>query len=270
MPRLRDLQEGFAAAVLADADSAFSAELVDGRFPGQRRLQVYRNNVFASLTAALSAVYPVVTRLVGEGFFGYAADSYLRQYPAVSGNLHDVGHAFADFLQRFPAAATLPYLADVARLEWAWHQAFHGAEHAPLDPLTLAAVAAERHSDLRFYLHPTAHLVASDYPILRIWQANQADDAGDGQVDLAAGSEQVIVLRPHMTVEILPLSRGEYTLLQCLAAGTSLGTACDMAFGQDPALDLGGVLQKHIRHASLVAFQVGEKKWECGVAGGCC
>ncbi|OGI56501.1 MAG: hypothetical protein A2V58_03490 [Candidatus Muproteobacteria bacterium RBG_19FT_COMBO_61_10] len=100
--------------------------------------------------------------------------------------------------------------------------------------------------------------MASDYPILRIWQTNQEDDTGDGQVDLAAGGEQVLVLRPHMTVEILPLSRGEYTLLQCLAAGASLGTACDMAFSQETALDLVGVLQKHIRHASLVAFQVGE------------
>jgi hypothetical protein len=258
MPGLRELQEAFAAAVLQDGDTAFGAGLVDGRFPGLRRLQVYRNNIFASLTGALRAVYPVVTRLVGAGFFGYAADGYLRQYPSHSANLHDLGHAFADFLQGFPAAASLPYLADVARLEWAWHQALHGAEHAPLDPLTLAAVAPECHPNLRFFLHPTARLVVSDYPILRIWQTNQEDDTGDGQVDLAAGGEQVLVLRPHMTVEILPLSRGEYTLLQRLAAGASLGTACDMAFSQEPALDLVGVLQKHIRHASLVAFQVGE------------
>lgn len=257
MSGLRDLQQGFAAAVLANADTDFSAELHDGRIPGQRCLQVYRNNVFASLTGALSAVYPVVTRLVGAGFFGYAADSYLRQYPAHSGNLHDVGHAFADFLQTFPAAATLPYLEDVARLEWAWHQAFHGAEHAPLDPLTLAAVATERHPDLRFFLHPTARLVASDYPILRIWQVNQGDYAGDEQLDLTAGNEQGLVLRPQMTVEILPLSRGEYSLLQSLATGASLGTACDVAFSQEPALDLGDILQKHIRHSSLVAFQVG-------------
>jgi hypothetical protein len=257
MPGLRDLQLGFAAALRQEADTAFSAVLRDGRFPGQRRLQVYRNNVHASLTAALSAVYPVVTRLVGAGFFGYAADGYLRQHPLHSGNLHDVGHAFADFLQGFPAAAALPYLADVARLEWAWHLAFHGAEHAPLDLLTLATVATEHHPDLHFFLHPTARLVASDYPILRIWQANQVDDTGDGGVDLAAGGEQALVLRPHMTVEILPLSLGEYTLLQSLATGASLGTACDAAFDRNPALDLGGLLQKHIGNASLVAFRVG-------------
>ncbi len=256
MPRLRELQQGFAAALLEDSDTAFGALLRGGRFPGARRLQVYRNNIFASLTDALAAVYPVVTRLVGTGFFGYAADSYLRLHPAHGGNLHDVGHAFADFLQRFPAVATLPYLTDVARLEWAWHQAFHGAASAPLDPSTLATVPAERHPDLRFVLHPTARLLASDYPMLRIWQANQTQDGGE-PVDLAAGGEQVLVLRPELTVEILSLSRGEYTLLQCLAAGTSLGAACDAAFNQEPALDLSGVLQRHIQHASLVAFQVG-------------
>ena len=258
MPRLRELQEGFAAAVLKDSVSAFSPELKDGRFSGQQRLQVYRNNVFASLTGALSAVYPVVTRLVGIGFFGNVADGYLRQHPAHSGNLHDVGHAFADFLQCFPAAATLPYLADVAHLEWAWHQALHAAEHAPLDPRTLAAIAPECQSELRFFLHPTARLVASDYPILRIWQANQTDDSSDLAVDLAAGGEQGLVLRPHMSVEILPLSRGEYALLQCLAAGASLGTAYDMASHQEPTMDLAAVLQKHMRLTSLVACRLVE------------
>ncbi len=256
MPGLRELQQGFAAAVLNDSDTDFGALLCDGRFPGPRRLQVYRNNVFTSLTGALAAVYPVVTRLVGTGFFGYAADSYLRQHPAHSGNLHDVGHAFADFLQRFPAAATLPYLMDVARLEWAWHQAFHAAAHTPLNPSSIAAIAPEQHPDLRFMLHPTAHLMASDYPILRIWQANQTEESSD-PVDLAAGGEQVLVLRPQLTVEMLSLSRGEFTLLQCLAVGASLGAACDAAFHQEPALDLSSVLQRHIQHASQVAFQVG-------------
>lgn len=267
MPGLRELQADFAAALLQDRETPIHAAIVDGRFPDGRRLQVYRNNVSASLTGALSAVYPVVTRLVGTGFFGYAADQYLRQYPVRSANLHDVGHALGDFLQDFPAAAGHPYLADVARLEWAWHQAFHGPEHAPLDPASLASVPAARQPDLRFSLHPTAGLLASIYPVFSIWQIHQTDGEDDHRVDLDGGGEQGLLLRPHTHVEVLPLARGEFTLLHSLARGDSLATACDLAFHQDPQLDLGGTLQKHLQLASLVAFRVGEPDIQADAAG---
>ena len=119
MPGLREVQQAFAAAVLDDPDTAFSTLLMDGPYPGARLLQVYRNNVHTSLTGALQAVYPVVTLLVGTAFLAYAADSYLRRYPSRSGNLHDFGREFAEFLHTFPAAMALAYLPQVAQLEWA-------------------------------------------------------------------------------------------------------------------------------------------------------
>ncbi|MEK7711434.1 MAG: DNA-binding domain-containing protein, partial [Pseudomonadota bacterium] len=124
---LRDLQTDFAAAVF-DERPEMSARVRAGRFPAAQHLQVYRNNVVESLTGALCAVYPVVEKLVGDGFFRYAVHEYLRAHRPRSGNLHDFGDAFASFLSGFAPAAELPYLPDVARLEWAWHQAFHAAD----------------------------------------------------------------------------------------------------------------------------------------------
>ena len=108
--------------------------------PAARYLQVYRNNVFESLVGALKAVYPVVERLVGTGFFAYAADGYIRRHPPTSGNLHDFGGDFAGFLAGFEPARELTLLPDIARLEWAWHRAFHAADQAPLALERLAAV----------------------------------------------------------------------------------------------------------------------------------
>lgn len=253
---LREIQEAFAAAILDDPDTGFSALLADGPYPSARLLQVYRNNVCTSLTGALRAVYPVVAQLVGTGFFAYAADSYLRRHPSRSGNLHDFGREFAEFLAAFPAALKLAYLPQVARLEWAWHCAFHGADHAPLAPATLSAVPVDLHASIVFLLHPTARLVASDYPILRLWQIHQPNYTGDPQVDLTAGGERLLVIRPHTLVQIVPLGRGEYTLLQSLTRGATLGEACDAALCAEAEFDLAGTLQKHAQDATLVAFQV--------------
>jgi|GEM_PF-4690396 len=58
MSALHDLQRGFAAAIFGEDDETLADKVRDGRFPGARLVQIYRNNTFASLTAALEAVYP--------------------------------------------------------------------------------------------------------------------------------------------------------------------------------------------------------------------
>ena len=185
-------------------------------------MQVYRNNVFESLVGALKAVYPAVERLVGAGFFAYAADGYIRRHPPASGNLHDFGGDFAGFLTGFEPARELAYLPDVARLEWAWHRAFHAADQAPLALARLAAVPPEQYGKLRFRLHPSVQLIASDYPILRIWQVNQPEYAGNVVVNLADGGVRLLVARRELEVVIESLSAGDDALLRAFVAGRRL------------------------------------------------
>ena len=122
MRALRETQEEFAAALLGGGAHRFD-----------RRLQVYRNNVFVSLLQALADVYPVLVRLVGRDYFDQAARRFVREHPSRSGNLHDFGSELPGFLGRLPEAASLPYLPDVAALEWAWHEAFHAGDAPALE-----------------------------------------------------------------------------------------------------------------------------------------
>ncbi|HUM92788.1 MAG TPA: DNA-binding domain-containing protein, partial [Candidatus Competibacter sp.] len=94
MLRLRELQLGFAAAVLDNIESDFDRHVRDAGLGGARRLRVYRNNAVLGLTGALEAVYPVARRVVGEGFFRYAAAQYIARYPSRSGDLHAFGDHF--------------------------------------------------------------------------------------------------------------------------------------------------------------------------------
>ncbi len=252
MPSLREIQTGFADSIFAREDTGFEKYIVRSAFPPERHVQIYRNNVFVSLTSALQDVYPVVTRLVGEGFLKYAADEFIRRHPPRGGNLHDFGGEFAEFLASFPPAAKLEYLPDVARLEWAYHRVFHGPDHAPLKQEALTAVPAECYGELKFTLHPASRLLSSDYPILRIWQVNQPDYQGDDTVDLTEGGARLLVIRRDITVEIQPLSKGEFALLQTLAAGKTFELACNAALTAEPDFDLTGSLRRHVQNATLV------------------
>lgn len=81
------------------------------------RLAVYRNNVVGSLIDALADAFPVAQQLVGVAFFRAMAGVFARQAPPRSRILAHYGEGFAEFIEGFEPARSVPYLADVARLE---------------------------------------------------------------------------------------------------------------------------------------------------------
>jgi hypothetical protein len=256
MPSLLELQTAFTRALMERGESALLAEwIVDGRLDAQARIDVYRNNVLSNYRATLREVYPVVLALVGEPFFNRAADIYISSYPSRSGDLNDLGGELSGFLAGWPPAASLAYLPDVARLEWAVERVFHAAEHPRLDLTALAAVSQEELPELRFGLHPASRIVCSPYPILRIWQVNQTGFSGDPSVNLDAGGDALLVIRRDATVELERLSLGASTLLQALATDLTLAQAHARALEADSELDLTALLQHHVLGGTLVAFR---------------
>lgn len=253
MPSLRELQRAFSAAVFNELPAELAQYIRAGRFPGPRHFQIYRNNVCESLTNALKAVYPVVERLVGDGFFRYAADTFLRTHPLSSGNLHDFGGGFAEFLENFPPSQELVYLPDVARLEWAWHRSFHAADRAPLALNALAAIAPAQYADLKFILHPSAQLITSDYPVLRIWEVNQLSYAGDQSIELSWGGVKLLVIR-RQEVQIEALNEADYALLSACAVGATLAQAAEAALRIQPDYDLILALHRHARSGVFSDF----------------
>lgn len=256
---LRELQLRFAGDVFEGGDRGAGPHVRANGLTGARRLQVYRNNMYASLTQALKATYPVVHRLVGDGFFKHACTRYIGRHPSDSGNLHDFGELFAAFLAGFEPAARLPYLPDVAHLEWSWQRVYHAADAQPLDTGALAAVPPQRYETLRFRLNPASALLASDYPVLRIWEVNQEDYQGDPTVDLAEGGVKILVLRGFDdTIELQQLEQGEYALLNALAGNETFGASCDLALSAQPDFDVAGAFRRHVIRGTLIDFHLDE------------
>ena len=252
--RLREIQRAFAAGILTDDSAAIAARLRAGRFGAERHLQIYRNNVYASLAGALEAVYPVVARLVGPDCFRGCAHAYVREAPPTSGNLHDFGASFPAFLSVFEPVRALAYLPDVAHLEWAWHCAFHAAEAAPLSLDALAQVPTSAYGELRFKLHPSAHLRASPYPLLEIWQANQPDGDSERQIDLDRGGGHLLIIRRALTVEIERLAADEHALLCAFAEGCALAEAAQRASTVDGGFDLSAALRARVQDQTITGF----------------
>jgi len=254
MPTLPEVQAGLAGALLREGPAPVAAEIAGDGLAAEARLDVYRHHVLTSLTATLGATYPVVERLVGDGFFRYAADRYVRSHPPQGPCLFEYGATFAEFLEGFPACAGHPYLPDVARLEWALHAALHAEEAAPLGRESLGAVPPAGLGRLRVRLDPTASWVRSRWPVDRIWRANQPEADAAATVDLAAGGTLVEVRRRGDTVGFRTLAPAEHLFRAGLAAGASLERAVDAVLADHPAFDLIAALRALLDEQLLVGL----------------
>lgn len=180
------------------------------------RFAVYRNNVAHSLREALGRRFSVVRRLVGDEFFGAMAAEFIAAHPPQSPVLQEWGWEFAGFLTEFPPVARLPYLPDVARIEWARGRAYHAADADPLDPSALVEDAPIR-------LHPSLRLLRLDQPAVSIWAANQP--GRDGRVRGSGAETALIWRRPDFDVPVQALKPLDAAFITALMDGATLARA---------------------------------------------
>lgn len=219
---LRELQGQFLAAVF-DRDEQLLPQLrATGRLSPQEQIAVYRGSVHGILCKALCEVYPVCLRLVGDEYFDALCLRYIAGHRPSHHNLEWFGGELPAFLDGFEPIASIPYLPDVARLEWAWHRAFHAADEAGLDPAALAAVPPEQQPRLRFRLPAGAALITSPYPVDEIWQVNRPDWSGGDAVSLDGGGVQLMVWRRGLEMRIERIADDHWPLLSLISAGSSL------------------------------------------------
>ncbi len=253
MGTLARLQKRFLAAVVDAREDGAVRDIRAGRIAAAQSLAIYRANLLANWRAALADTFPVVERLVGEAFFGEAARRYAGEHRSASGDLHAFGRHFPVFLDAYPYARELPWLGDIARLEWAWHEAFHAADAPGLDFAALARVPEEDQGRVRFELHPSVRLVESRYPVLAIWEANQP--GRDGTPDRLEGAEAVLVHRPGADVVLRRLEGADALLVRAVQRGEALEAAAQSAGQADPE-GFSRCLRELVAARAIAAFAV--------------
>jgi hypothetical protein len=221
MLSLRDLQLSAYRAIVLDEDGEFSPAARGGG--AAAGLGVYRNNARETFHKTLVATYPVVRRLVGDLCFRGLARSYMREFPSRSGDLGRFGAELPTLLTICYRDTRYEYLSDVARLEWACAEAETAADGVAFDPVLLADVQVGEYGELRFMLRAPVRLVGSRYPVLSIWEANQADDVTP--VALGLGAEHALVTRSNGGVRVHRLDVGTFAFARSLADGDSLADA---------------------------------------------
>jgi len=201
-----------------------------------KRYNVYRNNVTVSLINALAAAFPATLRITGVDFFRAMARFYVRATPPRSPLLFDYGRDFPDFIERYEYAQSVPWLADVARIERVWLDAYHAADVQPLMPHDLAAIPSDRLVNTVLKLHPATRVIRSRFSAVTIFTASRSDGP-DSHLEVVE-PEDALVTRPALEVEVRRLPPGGAIFLSHLITGESLGASASAAFSESPSFDL--------------------------------
>jgi hypothetical protein len=222
-----------------------------------KRYNVYRNNVMVSLIDALAATYPAVQRITGVEFFRAMARFHIRATPPTSPLLFEYGRDFPAFIVGYEHAQDMPWLADTARIERAWLDAYHAADVPPLSSDVLAAVPSDRLGDLVFTVHPAACVVRSVYPAVAIFAMNRVE--GPIRALRSNTAEDALITRPDMEVAVRLLPPGGATFLKSLIDGGTLGAAAATALAETPFFDLPANIAGMIEAGVFTTIHVGDR-----------
>lgn len=207
-------------------ESIFSETAAADLIAPFENLQIYRHNIQATLSKAIRTIYPLCRQLLGDDYFSQITLDYLVSYPSCTGNLHEYGEYFADFLKEQSALDELVYLYEVAKFEWICHCLQSAADHNPLNLDSLAKIPPEEYDVLHFELHPAAQLHRFKYPILQI--IDLCKGLIDDIEDVHTGGVNLLIMRrddAENNLSLIALSEADYIFLEYLHEGHALATA---------------------------------------------
>lgn len=247
---LTEFQDAFAQALFATNSPAEGPLATLVSQPG---FAVYRNTVMKGCVDALQANYPTVARLVGDEWIRAAAAEYVRanlpEHPA----LPCYGAGFADFLDSFPPAADLPYLADVARLDRFWTEAHAARDAEALLPDALSGLQPAALAETVLLPHPTARWrFFETQPIYSIWLRNR--ELSDDQAELDWLGEGALLTRPAGVVRWRALDAAGCVFLDACAREQPLDAAAAAALAVDGDADLARLLASLLEAGAIAGI----------------
>ena len=234
----------------------------DDRLAPEDRLDVYANMYFYRLRDSLAEDFPKVAAIIGGASFHNLITDYLLAHPSRHWSLRYLGVPFAAFLASHDLSRSFPFLADLARLEWARIEMFDAAD---AEVLTREAAAAAG-PDLHLALVPATTLLPLEWNVAPIWRrlehaashddgggSNSAAVTGDAQEEFAAPlsvdrpeqqKTSILVWRQGFAVYHRTLPPTESHCLElALRDGVSLPDLCEILMGGEAGPDTQVAMQ---------------------------
>ena len=250
--RLKLFQESFIQQVSSSSSTDYFLSYLEpcGDLLPDQQVAIYQNNVHGALQKSLAQTYPVCNKILGEKYFKQLASLYIKNYPSMNHDLNVYGEYFSDFIgvqnQLREELKDFPYLSDLVKLEWFYHQIYYAAQASAFNFLAYSQLSEQQQAQSVFQLVPCFRFMSSDYPILSIWKLNQ--DELNTQQTVNSKPEKCCIYRKNNHIELIPIDTKMFTLLSHIKAGKTLAELVKMDIDDD--------LPKLIKQGWIGSFNV--------------
>jgi len=234
------------------------------------RLEIYNRQYWFRVIAAVSEDYPALNAVLGTKKFDALILAYLQETPSTSWTLRDLSARLPVFLSAHPEFAGRQHRlsVDVARLEWAYVEAFDSRHVAPLTAAEIQTIGPES----KVSLQPHIRLLDLHYPVdelvLAVHQSTpESDIVSNAAAERKSRKKQNIpavkrertylaVHRFDDSVYYRRLEREPWMLLRALDKGASIAESITEAFAKSrlTAQEQASLLQETFAHASELGW----------------
>lgn len=251
MSSLQQQQAALLLALWQPVESAAKTVAPHLRQNWQRGFDVYKANAQELAQRVLQAAYPVLVALLGPESFTGLAHAFWYACPPQRGDMAQWGGDLPDFIARSSQLESEPYLPDVARAEWALHQAASMAD-ADIDTPSFALMLSQDPAEIGLRLAPGTCVIVSRYPVASIVCAHTegAPSLEEAGLRMQQGiAECALIWRRGYKPCVRQTLPGEADLLNVLLTGDSLAKALEEA----PQLDFNFWLAQAVNSGLLLA-----------------
>jgi hypothetical protein len=240
------------------------------RLSSFERLEIYNRQYWFRLISAVSEDFPTLNALLGPKRFDPLILAYLNENPATSWTLRDLGAKLPNFLEAHPefAGRRNRLAVDVARLEWAYVDAFDRKHRTPLTTEEAQAIGPESKLSLQPYLqllelsYPVDSLVLAvkkHAPETEIVSSAANRRESQTRLKLPTMRQERVWLAVHRfedSVYYRRIDREALLLLSALRSGASVAEAVTQAFEKTKlnAEEQANVLRESFAHASELGW----------------
>ncbi len=239
-----------------DKTPALSHVMGDETLTAEQRFGIYSGSVHGILTQALGTMFPICKSLVGDTFFDNMCRIFIDENPPNTSFFAEYGAKLSVFISNFEHVKDLPYLQDVARLEWIRQTIWHEEESQISDFSGLGALSEEDQSRVIFKLAKRMRLIKSEYRIDELWFAHQPDhDIELEDIDIST-VVKLIIKRDQNTIKISSFNETDtdsnfWDFLHSISKGNNLEVLAEQ-FGES----LGSHLNQGIQGGWIATFAV--------------
>ncbi len=207
-------------------------------------LQIYRNATHIIRMNALKQIFPCCEKLVGADYFSQLTRDFVEKHHSTDVAIDQQGKEFLLFLYQNTVLQQVPYFADMAQLEWTWHDVFHRQATLETQGDTMGAYT----SLLRTAVN--AQFLQSVFPLDQIWAMCQENYRGDQTIQ---PSEQcrLMIFQQSDQMHLLSLSTIELRVVEMLETPLSFLNLQDkykIAYNESLTLD---VVENLLRRRAL-------------------